>query len=154
MKIKKAKAKMIYPVAPDWFKKELVEAFGEDCFKKKNFDEIKTFDDACRAIGTTEEKFNIKFEKLGLDPDTLAYEKVKVVAKAINDGWVPDWNDSNQYKYYPYFKVLSSGSGFSNSSFRSAGTITGVGSRLCYESSEKAKYAATQFVDIYNQFLL
>ena len=142
MKIKKDKAKRIYPDAPDWFKKELVEAFGEDCFKKRNFDEIKTFDDACRACETTEKEFNTKFENIGLPSDTLAYEKIKVIAKAINDGWLPDWSDSNQYKYYPWLSVLSSGSGFSSSDCGCTATDAGVGSRLCNHCSVNPAHMA------------
>ena len=38
----------------------------------------------------------------------------------------------------------------------SSASLVGVdlGSRLCFESSEKAKYVAKQFIDIYKQFFL
>lgn len=154
LKIKKETAKKLYVESADWFKEVLVETFGEECFKKIKWEDIKTFDDACRVCGTTEAEFNAKWEKLGLDLDTIFYEKLKIVAKAINQGWVPDWGNTSQYKYYPWFDVLPSGSGFSRSVYYCTRTDTSVGSRLCFETSEKAKYAGTQFIDIYKNYLL
>jgi hypothetical protein len=85
-------------------------------------------------------------------PDEVAYKKLKIVIKAINQGWVPDWTNSSQPKYWPWFN-LSSGSGFSFSlsGYRYVGTF--VGSRLCFESEAKSNYAAKQFSDLYKQFL-
>jgi hypothetical protein len=123
---------------------------------KSDFDyrSIKTFDDACRACGTTEEQFNEKFKNLGLDEDTLNYEKLKIEYKAINNGWVPDWNNYDQYKYYPWFEVRPSGSGFSDSIYGFDCTHAYVGSRLCTDTSEKALYMAQQFEQEFKAFLL
>jgi hypothetical protein len=154
LKIEKETARQIYHESPELLQKMMVEEFGAECFKKIRYDDIKTFDDACRAMGTTEQEFNDRFEKLGLSNDTLFYEKLKIVVKAINDGWTPDWSNINQYKYYPYFEVLGSGVGFSDSGYYYAGTLTSVGSRLCFESLEKAKYAGIQFIEIYKNYLL
>lgn len=123
---------------------------------KADFDyrSIKTFDDACRACRTTEEEFNEKMKNLGLSEDTIAYEKLKIEYKAINNGWVPDWSDTDQYKYYPWFEVLPSGLGFSYSGYVYARTVTDVGSRLCTDTSEKALYMAQQFEAEYKAFLL
>jgi|SRR5665647_337756 len=154
LKIEKETAKKLYPNVPKWYQKEMVAEFGEEFFKEEGYESIKTFDDACRACGTSEQEFNEKFSNLGLDIDTLNYEKIKVVAKAINQGWAPDWSDADQYKYYPYFKVLSSGFGFSGSDYYCTYADATVGSRLCFESREKSDYAAAQFIDLYKQFLL
>lgn len=150
--LKKSTAKNLYPEAPKWFQKVLIETFGEDYFKKRAYTDIKTFADACEECGTTEEEFNELFGHIGLSEDTIAYEKMKIVAKAINQGWTPDWDNTNQRKYWPYFK-LSSGFGFSFSDFGYGLTNSAVGSRLCFETEEKCTYAAKQFIDIYEQFL-
>lgn len=150
--LKKNTAKQLYPEAPAWFQKVLTETFGEDYFKKRDYTDIKTFADACEECGTIEEEFNERFANLGLDADTINYEKAKIVVKAINQGWTPDWSNSYQYKYWPYFK-LSSGFSFSNADSYYVFTVTNVGSRLCFESEAKCTYAAKQFIDIYEQFL-
>jgi hypothetical protein len=145
-------AKRVYFESPEWFKRQLEEAFGKESFKKLSYKDIKTFDDACRACGTTEEEFNEKFQNLGQDTDTIFYEKLKIVVKSINQEWTADWNNTNQRKWYPWFN-LSSGFGFVVSGCVYGCAFTGVGSRLCYESEDKSNYAAKQFIDIYEQFI-
>ena len=152
LKIERETARQIYHESPELLQKMMVEEFGAECFKKIRYDDIKTFDDACRAMGTTEQEFNDRFEKLELSNDTLFYEKLKIVVKAINGGWTPDWSNSDQYKYYPWFRVL--GVGFSSSTYSSAGTFTSVGSRLCTDTSEKALYVAEQFGTEYKEYFL
>jgi len=148
--IEKQEAKRIYPESPEWFQKQLVQAFGEECFKEKGFETIKTFEDACAVVGIDPGLFLNRNDT----PDELAYKKLKVIVRAINDGWVPDWSNRDQYKYYPWFEVLSSGFGFSYSGSNFTNAHSTVGSRLCFESKEKSDYAAKQFIDTYILFLL
>lgn len=146
--LKKTTARRLYPEAPEWFKKVLNESFGEDFFSERNYTDIKTFEDACNELGIDPDEV---FNSNDL-PDEVAYKKLKIVVKAINQGWSPDWDNSDQYKYWPYFK-LSSGFGFSDSDYYYDNATTSVGSRLCFESEAKCTYAAKQFIDIYEQFL-
>ncbi len=147
LKIEKATAKRLYPDAPDWFKQELTKEFGEKTFQKRKFSDIKTFEDACEELGISTEQF------YGTEtPDEQAYKKLKIIVKAINQGWTPDWSNANQHKWWPWFN-LSSGFGFSDSFCSYGNTITYVGSRLCFESEEKSNYAAKQFIEIYKEFL-
>lgn len=149
LKLQKKTAKRLFPESPDWFRKVLTETFGEDTFKKRDFSEIKTFEDACEELGIDPSDFNFERDM----PDDIAYKKLKIVIKAINQGWEPDWNDTNQRKWYPWFNVRSSGFGFSGSYCVCDRTFASVGSRLCFESEAKSTHAANQFVDLYNQFL-
>jgi hypothetical protein len=151
LKIKKETAKKIYSEVPDYLKEILVETFGIDCFKKKDWKDIKTFEDACEVLNITNDSCRPIFDEEE-DPDEIAYKKLKVIVKAINQGWIPDWDNSNQYKYWPWFN-LSSGFGFSLTDCRYALTLTYVGSRLCFESREKSDYTANQFLDLYKEFL-
>lgn len=115
-------------------------------------DRIKTFDDACRELDITEKEFNEKFKKLELDKDTIAYEKLKIIIKALNEGWSPNWLDTSEKKWYPYFN-LSSGFVFSVTICGYSYATSTVGSRLCLKSQELAQYAGTQFLEIYKDFL-
>jgi len=148
LEIDKTKAKELYPDAPVWLKEQLEEAFGEGCFHKIEFTDIKTFEDACKV---TEEDPNDPRFSTGT-ADDIAYQKAKVITRAINIDWTPDWNNSNQKKWWPWFR-LSSGFGFDNSIFINTATYSAVGSRLCFESKEKSDYAAQQFTPIYKDLL-
>jgi hypothetical protein len=150
VKITKEKAKKLYPKSDDWFRAELEEAFGKDCFRKKDFRDIKTFEDACTELELTQEDLlHIRNDDT---PDEVAYKKLKIIISAINQGWIPNWDNGDEKKWWPYFN-LSSGFGFSHTGYNSDVTSTTVGSRLCFESQEKAAYAGKQFLYLYKEFL-
>lgn len=148
MEFTKQEAKRIYPDAPDWLKEKLENEFGTEFFQPNDFEEIKTFEDACTKIGV--DPLSVSNEND--TPDEAAYKKLKLVVKAINLGWTPDWNNTDQCKWWPYFR-LSSGFGFSGSLYVYDSTRTRVGSRLCFQSEEKCAYTANQFLDLYEEFL-
>jgi hypothetical protein len=148
LKIKKETARKIYADAPVSLKEILVETFGKECFEKRKFTDIKTFEDACDELGI--DPCNVIIANC--TPDEIAYKKLKIIVKAINQGWTPDWSNTNQRKWYPWFN-LSSGFGFSGSGYGYDCTDSDVGSRLCLESEEKSDYAAKQFIDLYKEFI-
>lgn len=127
MEINKQTAKRMFPDAPEWLKKELIEEFGESTFIEKDLETIKTFEDACRKLFLDPESVT----KPEDTSDEAAYKKLKVVTKAVNGSWIPDWNNDSRRKWYPRFN-LSSGFGFSHSGYLWSGTNTHVGSRLCF----------------------
>lgn len=146
LEITKQTAKLLYNTVPDWFKKQLEEAFEKESFRKKDFRDIKTFEDACNEL---ENLTPIRNDEA---PDEIAYKKLKIIVAAINQGWIPDWDNTDQRKWFPWFD-LSSGFGFSYTYYYYDCTDTGVGSRLCFESEEKARYAGNQFLELYKDFL-
>ena len=119
-----------------------------------DFRMIKTFEDACAKIGIEPTVPEIKGVIGDMIKPMVAYYKLVIIFLAINNGWKPDWSDYNQYKYYPWFGVLSSGFGFSGSLYVFAYSLTYVGSRLCADTREKALYMAKQFKDLYQEYLL
>ena len=125
--------------------------------KNEDFDykTIKTFEDACKKENIDPEKLpGVKDLPEDLTKPIIAVYKLFIIFLAINNGWKPDWSNSDQYKYFPWYWVLSSGFGFADSDYYYARTGTIVGSRLCCDSSEKAKYIASQFEAEYKDFLL
>lgn len=148
LQISNKTAKRLYPESPIWFQEVLKETFGEECFKKREFTDIKTFEDACDELGTNPSAvFNSDDQ-----PDEVAYKKLKVIVKAINGGWLPDWSNTNQKKWWPWFN-LSSGFGFCGSTYDCTLTAANVGSRLCFESEAKSDYTAKQFINLYEELL-
>jgi hypothetical protein len=122
---------------------------------KFDYKTIKTFKDACEKCGLDP----ANLPDVSLIPDDLrkvivANYKLTIIYRAINNGWKPDWNNYDQYKYYPWFGVLSSGFGFSGSDYNFTCTTTTVGSRLCTDTSGKALYIAKQFEAEYKDYLL
>jgi hypothetical protein len=120
------------------------------------YTDIKTFDDACKVLNlepTIIPDFSLfpKEEQEAMQ----AHAKLIIIAKVINGDWVPDWTNSNEYKYYPWFKMgSSSGVGFSCNVFDYWHSSSHVGSRLCFETREKAIYAGKQFEDLYKSYFI
>jgi hypothetical protein len=125
--------------------------------KESKFDYklIKTFEDACKKLNVDPTKLpdvSMIPEDLGI-PMIAAY-KLLIIFRAINNGWKPDWSKGSQYKFYPWYGVLSSGFGFSDSGYDCGRASTSVGSPLCTDTSEKALYIASQFEVEYKEWFL
>lgn len=131
-------------------KELLINLLGKDVLNVSITDRVKTFEDACKVVGIDYDDFIGEVEEL--EEDEICYKKIKIIAEALNEGWKPDWSNSNQNKYMPYFRV-SSGGGFSFDDLAYWYSDTYVGSRLCYKSSELAQYAGNQFISEYKGFL-
>ncbi|MFB0967262.1 MAG: hypothetical protein QMB15_07400 [Cloacibacterium sp.] len=131
----------------------LENLFGKRVFQKDIKERIKTFDDVIRELGDDPEEFKNAISIME-EPDEIAYVKLKLIAKALNEGWTPDWSNGEWDKWYPWFKMDDSSSAgrfsFLGADNRYSGS--GVGSRLCFKSKDLATYAGTQFLDIYKDF--
>jgi hypothetical protein len=140
-------------------RKLLADLFkGQITFSDKIADRIKSIDDViaeARALGYKsyqEWEACAEWNGVAMVPKHVAgYLKLCMITDVLNEGWKPDFSDSNQPKYYSWMKYTA-GSGFSYFDFVGGRSVSGVGARLCYRTSDLAKYAATQFQDVYNQF--
>ncbi|QYS85434.1 hypothetical protein JJC03_09305 [Flavobacterium oreochromis] len=128
---------------------------GEVKFKETPKDikeRIKTFVDVLIVLNIDGSAFAEQTQNL--PSDELAYKQLKLIAQALNQGWTPDWSNKMEYKYYPWFEIGSpSGGGFSFGGYDLWYSVSLVGSRLCFKSSELAEYAGKQFEAIYKDFL-
>jgi hypothetical protein len=84
----------------------------------------------------------------------LAHHQMTIIARVLNEDWTPDWDNGNEYKYYPYFIWGGSGLGFSFHDHGYVLSSTLVGSRLVFKSRELARFAGTQFTEIYKEFMV
>lgn len=117
--------------------------------KKENIiDLIKTFDDARKLTGRPDVP---DFSNLPTDmrKHFEAQYKMIVIAEALNEAWIPDWDNYDEYKYYPWFEMSPSSFAFLGSNCGFARADAGSGSRLKFRTRELAEYAAKQFIDIW-----
>lgn len=139
---------------------------------------IKTFEDACREIGIDAEAWNRDKISLGLEPDVLAFLKLRIIVKALNEGWEPQFTE-DECRYYPWFILYTreeynkldeeeksrvvyrgyysaypnGGVSMSDAFYDSSSTHTSIGSRLAFKTSELAAYCGRQFLDIWADFV-
>ena len=88
----------------------------------------------------------------------IALNKLFTIAQAWNkeDGFVPDFSDWNQDKWFPWFKYDKDAAGFVFADTLNAPTNApaNFGSRLCFKSSTRAAQFGKQFADLYNKVFL
>jgi hypothetical protein len=144
LQINKANALKAHEDANSKGKSLLENLFGKKIFQIEVKDRIKNFDDVLKENEISREDFEKSCN--GLEPDEIAYRMAKLVCLAFNEGWIPDWTNSNEYKYYPWFTMgSSSGVGFSYRDYGFWYSGSYVGSRLCFKSRDLAQYAGKLF---------
>lgn len=121
-------------------------------------DKIKSFEDACQALGIDSVKALPYTTPEGSEQIAInAFAKTIIIAKALNEGWTPNWDDSSQRKYYPWFWMeleAAGGSGFSYGDFNDAYSGSRVGARLVFKSRELAEYAGKHFLETYKEWMV
>lgn len=87
-----------------------------------------------------------------------ALNKLFTIAQAWNlmDGFVPDFSDWGQGKWFPWFKYDKDAAGFVFAYTARTPSSAGAnfGSRLCFKSSERAAQFGKKFTDLYNKVFL
>lgn len=67
---------------------------------------VKTFEDACQILGIDAEAIQEQWENAGLTMiDEIAYQKLRIITAALNEGWEPDFTNPDEYRYYPYLCI-------------------------------------------------
>ena len=88
----------------------------------------------------------------------IALNELFTIAQAWNkeDGFVPDFSDWQQNKWFPWFKYDKDAAGFVYASTFNAPTSANasIGSRLCFKSSARAAQFGKQFIDLWNDVFL
>ena len=88
----------------------------------------------------------------------VALNKLFTIAEAWNkaDGFVPDFADRGQWKYFPWFKYDDKTAGFVYATANFSASIADAyfGSRLCFISESRAKEFGEKYVDLYNDVFL
>ena len=132
----------------------LTDLLGQDVFSGKIIDRIKSFSDACAELGVDPEELLPYPSSTDDDFKTSvnAYVKLATIIEALNEGWVLDFRNVNEAKYYPWFTPNLSGLGLSFDDCDCDYSFSTVGSRLVLRSRELAEYVGQEFIDIYNEY--
>ena len=87
-----------------------------------------------------------------------ALNKLFTIAQAWNkkEGFVPDFSDRKQDKWFPWFEYDKNAAGFvcTDTEIADTAAAAAAGSRLCFKSSARAAQFGKQFTDLYNKVFL
>lgn len=109
---------------------------------------VKIFEDALRITGDAPvPSFSDVPEK---DREYfIALYKMRVIVKALNEGWIPDWDNFFECKWRPWFVMSPSGFAFYISDYATGYSYAGSGSGLCFRNRELSDYCAKQFIGLW-----
>lgn len=65
---------------------------------------VKSYADACKVLGI-EPMDEDSMKAQGFRPDEIARRQLETITEALNEGWKPNWADTNEYKFYPWFYI-------------------------------------------------
>lgn len=128
----------------------------------KSSDRIKSFEEACLQLGLDPTQLPVVENLPEKDQSSIiAFYKLTIIIRALNEGWEPNWADFSERKFYNYLYIggnayhgslcgLSAST--ANSVFSSANSS--FGARLCFKSRDLAEYAYSQFKELYWQYVL
>lgn len=137
-------------------KQVLSDLFGKQVALYDNItDRVKSFEDACQVLGISTNVPEVKGLPRKHQKAIIANYKLIIIAEALNEGWKPNWQDSDEYKYYPWFDMSNpAGVGYSYTLSTASKTNANIGSRLCLKNRELAIYFGQTFTDLFNDSLL
>ena len=146
---------------------------------KPNVDDyksIKTYEDACEALG----EIDVDFDK-SVPKHIAALMKLETISRALWGNTFQPKPDAEgtEYYYYPWFALYTkkeikdrdddekgallsayaldggalAGFGYMNASSRSSLASAYIGFRLCQETEEKAIYFGRQFIELWAEYM-
>jgi len=108
-------------------------------------DRVKSFLDACNVLDLNPKEVYHASDT----PDEVAFKKLKVIIKALNEGWYPNWNNESESKWINHFKMTG---GFSSYGTYFSNTFTFVPSALCLKTEELAKHVFEIALNEYKEY--
>ncbi len=143
---------------------------------------IKTFEDACNALGEDHPfvaAYNAVEDLDEWGEDLEAYLKLRIITAALNEGWEPQFTQDED-RWFPWFVLWTeeltgksdewkrerrlttmqyhrgeyAGLAYAASYNAPSYTVASVGSRLCFKSDTLAEYAGKQFIKLWMDFYL
>lgn len=128
----------------------------EECEIEDPAELVPNYDAALKYLGLSAQTISVS-DSIDLKP-TAAFVKLCTIAKAWNriDGFVPDFSNKKQYKYYPWFEYREDVAGFvfAGTDYTAATADACIGSRLCFATRNRAEQFGRMFQDLYNQMFL
>ena len=86
----------------------------------------------------------------------IALNELFTIADAWNkaDGFVPDFSDNDQHKYFPWFAYDKDAARFSQNGSMSSAYASTFCARLCFKTAKRAMQFGLRFAVLFNKFLM
>lgn len=146
LQIEPAVARKIYRTAAPELKAILEGSASPGFFSQSAQECINSYDDpyvgACKFLGKEPKTDTELLSDNRGRADRVALDKLEVIALALNGGEYLDMENTDQYKYYPWFDLTApSGFAFGGLRYWRTGADAGYASRLCFKNEADARFA-------------
>lgn len=115
-----------------------------------------TLQDCIDYLGKDDlEVINLRqLQKINVSEHIVANQSAVILVKALNEDWTPNWNDSNEYKYFIWWNMQDNNFSYYYFNHRHSGSYASA--RLCLKSSKLCQEIGKnkEFVKIFKSFLL
>ena len=175
IEVKVEDIKRAFDEADDKVKNGILNSFPQFKEALPVTDRVKTFRDACREVCIDPSMYFIRCEN---EPaDVIAYMKLRVICKALNEGWTPRFVEDER-RYYPFFHICSEEEiicmseeekssvvylsdcyasalvsvSFAYADYDTAVVYADIASLLAFKTEELAEYAGKQFIELWTDF--
>lgn len=120
-------------------KQFLIDLYGAEHFLTDIKDRVTDYPSACKELNILQLTVD-HFAFMGKDAKRyFNRHQLTIIIRALNEGWEPDFTDS-EYKYYNYPYWDSSSNGFS-SGVHVSDYVSASGSDLMFKNRELCEYA-------------
>lgn len=123
----------------------------EICEKTSTFENIvfkeisNNFDKIFKYHNTSQEEFDKKYE--GIPFHVKAYAKGSMLASFYNKGWIPNWEDFNERKYYAWFYMDK----FRLNCLTYYCSRSSIPARLCYKNEKDLLEAIELYPEVFKE---
>lgn len=122
---------------------------------------FNTFEDYCAHKGIAPEDILPDVSKVPAahQAAVLSTTKLFLLTGEMNEGHEFDWNNRQEYKWFPWFDMEvdannPSGFRFGDSYYDGVTAITGGGSRLCFRNREDSDFAGKTWTPLYRDIMV
>ncbi len=134
-------------------RKMLQTLFGAEALRGSVITRVKSVQDAAKELNINMPV--VYAREVSNTPPSIGskigtFVDLAIVAEALNEGWVPDWPNHQQTKYYPLYELGATDIVFIN--VAEAHSVFFV--PIVYKSEELARYAGTQFLYLYRDLFI
>ncbi len=121
-------------------------------FLPENLFAFDTYSKVCKKLGEEELTINdFKFLHEDDRAKILAKAQIAQLERFFNQGWVPNWKDQSESKYYPYFEYKA-GHGWVFDAYYFH-CYYSYGEVAFYKDAKTAEFVGKTFLSIYKQAL-
>jgi len=107
---------------------------------------VTSYEYACYELG-----YSTKTPEIPGTPSFIAYYKLSIIAKALNEGWIPQIGKENQW--FPVFNCLSDGT-WEFEICKSIAHFDMSPASLALKNQELCDYFGSNFKDLWKAYLL